>query len=98
MAWTWDITKLPSLTREVYLPLYVVLDLFSRFVLAWMISRKENGAVAQDHKAGTYRQGQPRLQGGPTGRDSHDYKRGQPRPPTGPAIACTLTPDNDGRQ
>ncbi|MEK0340385.1 MAG: IS3 family transposase, partial [Nitrosopumilus sp.] len=37
-VWTWDITKLPLERRGIYLSLYVVLDLFSRFVVAWMIS------------------------------------------------------------
>lgn len=45
-VWTWDITKLPTVHRGVYLSLYVVLDLFSRLVLAWMISTKENSAFA----------------------------------------------------
>lgn len=46
-VWTWDCSKLPTRVRGVYLTLYVVLDLFSRFVLAWMVSRKENSALAQ---------------------------------------------------
>ncbi len=46
-VWTWDISKLATVQRGVYLSLYVVLDLFSRFVVAWMISRKENSALAQ---------------------------------------------------
>jgi putative transposase len=46
-VWTWDCSKLPTHRRSVYLTLYVVLDLFSRFVLAWMVSRKENSALAQ---------------------------------------------------
>lgn len=46
-VWTWDITKLPTVRRGLYLSLYVVLDLFSRFVVAWMVSRKENSALAQ---------------------------------------------------
>lgn len=46
-VWTWDCSKLATRSRGVYLTLYVVLDLFSRFVLAWMISRKENSALAQ---------------------------------------------------
>jgi putative transposase len=41
------LTKLPLLRRGVYLSLYVVLDLFSRFVVAWMVSIKENSALAQ---------------------------------------------------
>jgi putative transposase len=46
-VWTWDVSKLPTLQRGVYLCLYVVLDLFSRFVVAWMVSRKENSALAK---------------------------------------------------
>ena len=46
-VWTWDITKIPLNRRGVYLSLYVVLDLFSRFVVAWMISLKANSALSK---------------------------------------------------
>lgn len=46
-VWTWDCSKLATLSRGVYLTLYVVLDLYSRYVLAWMISTKENSALAR---------------------------------------------------
>lgn len=46
-VWCWDITKLPTTKRGEYLSLYVVIDLFSRYVLAWMLSRKENSALSQ---------------------------------------------------
>lgn len=46
-VWTWDCSKLATTKRGVYLTLYVVLDLYSRFVVAWMVSRKENSALAQ---------------------------------------------------
>ncbi|MEO8327065.1 MAG: DDE-type integrase/transposase/recombinase, partial [Nitrospirota bacterium] len=46
-VWTWDIRKLPLRRRGMYLSLYVVLDLFSRFVVAWMVSVKENSALAK---------------------------------------------------
>lgn len=46
-VWTWDCSKLPTRVRTRYLTLYVVLDLFSRFVVAWMVSAKENSALAQ---------------------------------------------------
>ena len=46
-VWTWDCSKLPTHTRGIYLTLYVVLDLYSRFVVAWMVSRKENSALAR---------------------------------------------------
>lgn len=37
---------MPTTQRGVYLSLYVILDLFSRLVIAWMVSRKENSALA----------------------------------------------------
>lgn len=46
-VWTWDISKLPCRAQAQYLSLYLVLDLFSRYIVAWMISRKENSALAQ---------------------------------------------------
>jgi len=46
-VWTWDITKLPLVRRGMYLSLSVVLDLFSRFVVAWMVSLKENSALSK---------------------------------------------------
>ncbi len=46
-VWCWDITKLATHTRGTYLSLYVVMDLFSRFVVAWMLSEKENSGLAQ---------------------------------------------------
>lgn len=45
-VWTWDIAKLPTLKRSEYLSLYVVMDLFSRYIVAWMLSRKENSALS----------------------------------------------------
>jgi putative transposase len=45
-VWTWDITKLPLTQRGVYLSLYVVMDLYSRYVVAWMLSNKENSSLA----------------------------------------------------
>ncbi len=46
-VWTWDISKLATRRRGTYLNLYVVMDLYSRYVVAWMISHKENSALAQ---------------------------------------------------
>ena len=45
-VWTWDITKLALVTQGVYLSLYAVTDLFSRFIVAWTVSMKENSALA----------------------------------------------------
>ena len=46
-VWSWDISKLPTYERGVFLNLYVVLDLFSRFVVAWMVAQHENSALAK---------------------------------------------------
>lgn len=45
-VWTWDITKCATTTAGVYLSLYVVMDLYSRYVVAWMLSRRENSGLA----------------------------------------------------
>jgi hypothetical protein len=39
--------KLPMTQRGIYLSVYVVMDLLSHYVVAWMLSRKENSSLAQ---------------------------------------------------
>ena len=46
-VWTWDISKIPSCEQGVFFNLYVVLDLFSRYVVGWMIAAHENSALAK---------------------------------------------------
>jgi putative transposase len=46
-VWTWDITKLPTEKRGEFLSLYVILDLFSRYIVAWMVAKRENSALAK---------------------------------------------------
>lgn len=45
-VWSWDITKLPGPARGVYYDLYVVLDIFSRFVVAWTVAAGEDSQIA----------------------------------------------------
>lgn len=40
-VWTWDITKLATTRKGVFLSTYVILDLFSRYVVGWMVADKE---------------------------------------------------------
>jgi len=40
-VWTWDITKLATLERGIFLHAYVIIDLFSRYVVGWMVAVKE---------------------------------------------------------
>jgi transposase InsO family protein len=44
--WSWDITYLPSLVRGLFFYLYVVLDVFSRKVVAWEVCEREAGEEA----------------------------------------------------
>jgi putative transposase len=45
-VWTWDVTWLRGPTKYLYYPLYVIIDLFSRFNPGWMLAHKENGELA----------------------------------------------------
>jgi len=46
-VWSWDITKLKTHAKWTYLYLYVVLDIFSRYVVGWMLADHENGTHAE---------------------------------------------------
>jgi len=46
-VWTWDITKIPGPVRGQFFHLYVVLDLYSRYVVAWTLAETESSAHAQ---------------------------------------------------
>lgn len=46
-VWTWDITKLRGPQRGRFFYLYVVLDLYSRFVVAWMLAKVESAEHAE---------------------------------------------------
>ena len=45
-VWSCDITRLRTMEKWVYLYLYVVLDIFSRAVVGWMVAEKEAAALA----------------------------------------------------
>ena len=47
-VWSWDITKLRGPQRGVYYDLYVVLDIFSRYVVAWTVAAREDSALAKE--------------------------------------------------
>jgi putative transposase len=45
--WSWDITKLLGPAKWTYYYLYVILDVFSRYVVAWTIQYRESATVAE---------------------------------------------------
>ena len=46
-VWSWDITKLKGPSKWVYYYLYVILDIFSRYVVGWMVAEHENAKLAK---------------------------------------------------
>ena len=48
VVWSWDITKLKGPKRGEYYDLYVVLDIFSRYVVAWCLAPTESGELAKE--------------------------------------------------
>ena len=45
-GWSWDITRLLGPRKWSYFYLYVILDIFSRYVVGWMVADRENSALA----------------------------------------------------
>ena len=45
--WSWDITKLKGPAKWTYYYLYVILDVFSRYVVGWMVAHRESSALAR---------------------------------------------------
>jgi len=45
--WSWDITKLLGPAKWTYFYLYVILDVYSRYVVGWMIAHRESAALAE---------------------------------------------------
>jgi len=45
--WSWDITKLKGPIPYLYYSLYVILDLFSRYVVGWMVATRESAHLAE---------------------------------------------------
>ena len=46
-VWSWDITKLKGSVKWTYFYLYVILDIFSRYVVGWMVADREQNALAK---------------------------------------------------
>ena len=46
-VWSWDITKLKGPVKWTYFYLYVILDIFSRYVVGWMVAHGEQKALAK---------------------------------------------------
>jgi putative transposase len=46
-VWSWDITKLHGPAKWTYYYLYVILDIFSRYPVGWMVASRESATLAE---------------------------------------------------
>jgi len=46
-VWSWDISKLKGPAKWTYFYLYVMLDIFSRYAVGWMVAQRENSELAK---------------------------------------------------
>jgi putative transposase len=46
-VWSWDISKLKGPAKWTYFYLYVMMDIFSRYVVGWMVAQRENAELAK---------------------------------------------------
>ena len=52
-VWSWDITKLHGPAKWTYYHLYVILDIYSRYAVGWMVATRESAALAEKLIAAT---------------------------------------------
>ncbi len=67
--WTWDITKLLGPEKWTYFHLYVIIDIYSRYVTGWLLAKRETAELAERLLAETIRK-TPRRR-----RPTHDPRR-----------------------
>lgn len=46
-VWSWDITKVRGPDRGIWFQLYVIIDIYSRYVVGWTVQRTENSHIAE---------------------------------------------------
>ena len=47
-VWSWDITKLKGPAKWTYFYLYVIMDIFSRYVVGWLVAERERSDLARE--------------------------------------------------
>jgi putative transposase len=52
-VWSWDITWLPTLVKGRFFYLYLILDMYSRYVVGWLIATTESSDLAEQFIAQT---------------------------------------------
>ena len=53
-VWSWDITKLLGTAKWTYYYMYLIMDIFSRYIVGWMVAHRESAMLAQRLIDATY--------------------------------------------
>jgi putative transposase len=61
-VWSWDITKLLGPVKWSYFHLYVIMDIFSRYVVGWLVADRESASLAQNLIEQTCQDNSPSMQ------------------------------------
>jgi putative transposase len=60
-VWSWDITKLRGPVKWTYYYLYVIIDIYSRYVVGWLVADRESSQLAKHLIAETCQRQQART-------------------------------------
>jgi len=53
-VWSWDITRLPATRKWTYFHLYMIVDVFSRYIVGWRVEAREDARLAEEFFADTF--------------------------------------------
>lgn len=53
-VWSWDITRLPGTRKWTYFHLYMIVDVFSRYLVGWRVEAREDAQLAEELFAQTF--------------------------------------------
>ena len=71
-VWSWDITKLAGPHKWTWFQLYVILDVYSRYAVGWLVAPRESARLAEELIADAiYRPRRPRRPAHPARRPRH---------------------------
>ncbi len=108
-VWSWDITKLAGPHKWTWFHLYVILDVYSRYAVGWLVAPRESDRLAErTHRRLRHRREHPRRPTHPPRRPRqlHDLENRRPTPrrprrhplpladPTSPTTTPTPKPNS----
>lgn len=97
-VYTWDITKLPGPAKGIYYDAYVMIDIFSRYIVGAYVHPREAGPLAEEMMKEIFAHPRDPASGARRPRHRHDVKIGRSTPGRPPGHPVTLAPEGVQRQ